>query len=249
MAGMLEQFDRASEELLRARALQQRVDRKYVLPIGTLDDLLARLRGDFLVVRSGERTVARYETVYFDTPELQLYHAHRRGRRPRFKVRIRHHHDRRRTYLEVKRKTQSDTTMKARIELAFGQSKLDATACRFIDAHCAVGASRLVPCLSIVFRRITLGAAAVDERLTLDSDLLFAGESRSERLTGVAIAEVKQARYSSATGASVAFRSLNIREQAFSKYCVGTARMAPVRMNTFKPAFRSVEQMQGCWNS
>ena len=246
---MLEQFVAASDDLLRARALQQRVDRKYVLPIGTLEPLLERLRGDFLVVKSGGQTIARYETVYFDTPGLQLYHAHRRGRRPRFKVRIRHHHDRRRTYLEVKRKTQSDVTVKSRLELHFGQSQLDARARGFIDAHSPIGAGLLVPCLSVVFRRITLVTAAVDERLTLDCDLLFAGESRSERLTGVVIAEIKQGRYSTTTGAAVAFRSLNIREQTFSKYCVGTARVAPVRMNTFKPAFRSVEQMQGCWSS
>jgi hypothetical protein len=246
---MLQQFDHASEELLRARALQQRVDRKYVLPIETLEPLLAPLRSDFRVVKSGGQAIARYETVYFDTPELQLYHAHRRGRRPRFKIRIRHHLDRRRTYLEVKRKTQGNTTVKVRIELRFGQSDLDPAARRFIDAHCPVDASRLVPWLSVVFRRITLVSAAVDERLTLDSDLLFAGESCSERLTGVAIAEIKQARDAAASGAAAVFRSLHIREQPFSKYCVGIARVAPVRRNTFKPAFRSVEQVRGCWSS
>jgi hypothetical protein len=39
-----------------------------------------------------------------------------------------------------------------------------------------------------------------------------------------------------------AFLMQNVRERALSKYCLPTARLAPVRVNAFTPAFRAVER-------
>jgi hypothetical protein len=236
-------FHEASPLLLQARALLElRVERKYVVPHALCDRLLASLRPDFAVVRSAGRPVASYDTLYFDTPDRQLYHDHRRGRRPRCKVRIRHHLDRALSFLEIKTKAKGDQGLKVRKPLPFGQRALDAGARAFIDAHCAIGAVRLVPSLSITVRRITLIGVAVDERVTIDSDFECGDGCRTERLPGVMIAEIKQARYSNTDGAARAFRMQNVRERALSKYCLATARLVPVRVNAFKPAFRAVER-------
>ena len=98
-------------ELLAARALLTRVDRSYLLPREALDALLSSLRDDYGVLRAGTRLAARYSTRYFDTSDLRMYDDHRRGRCPRYKVRMRHHLDRKLSFLEVKRKgTNQQTT-------------------------------------------------------------------------------------------------------------------------------------------
>lgn len=241
-------FNEAPRDLTESRALQQRVDRKYVLPMDLLPALLAELHADYHIVMSAGQAIARYDTRYFDTEERQLYHDHRRGRRPRYKVRVRHHVDRRRTFLEVKSKAQSDRTVKARVELPFGQNELDAEARRFIDEQCPIDAGSLLPCVSVSFLRVTLIGIALLERVTLDWELQFRNRGRCARVPGVVIAEIKQARYSNVHGAARALRVLNIREQMLSKYCLGTARLMPVRMNTFKPAFRTLERLLQCQN-
>jgi hypothetical protein len=240
---LLTEFDDAPPQLVAARSLQHRVDRKFVLPAALLEPLLVQLHRQYFVLRAGRSVRARYESLYFDTPERQCYEDHRRGRRPRHKVRIRHHVDRELTFLEVKRKESSGRTTKARIELPFMQASLGSAECRFVEAHAPIDASRLVQCMAIAFLRVTVISPHVNERLTLDCDLQFGDKHRRQRLPGVVIAEIKQPRHSNSHGAVAILRALHAREQALSKYCLATALLAPVRTNMFRPVLRAVGRL------
>ena len=240
---LLTSFDEAPPELVAARSLQRRVDRKFVLSAALLEPLLVRLHRQYFVVRAGRHVRARYENLYFDTSARQFYDDHRRGRRPRHKVRIRHHVDRQLSFLEVKRKESSGRTTKSRIELPFMHASLGAAECRFVEAHTSIDASRLVPCMSIAFLRVTVISPDVNERLTLDLDLRFGNEHPREQLPGVVIAEIKQPRHSNSRGAVAILRALHAREQALSKYCLATALLAPVRTNMFRPVLRAVGRL------
>ncbi|OFW03026.1 MAG: hypothetical protein A3I61_05360 [Acidobacteria bacterium RIFCSPLOWO2_02_FULL_68_18] len=246
---VLATFEPSSRELLSARALQQRVDRKFVLPVWAAGPLLARLHAGYRVVHTGDKRLARYEDLYFDTPGRDMYHDHHRGRRPRFKVRIRHHLDRERTFLEVKRKGANDRTTKWRLELPFHETTLEDDRRRFIEAHAPLDVARLTPCLAVAFVRSTLVGVSADERLTFDWHVEFSQGVRLVALAGVVIAEVKQARYRSATSAVDVFRAIHLREQGVSKYCLATSRLAAVRTNRFRPALRTVERLATCENS
>jgi hypothetical protein len=177
-----------------------------------------------------------------------LYYDHHRGRRPRFKVRIRHHVDRQRTFLEVKRKGPDDRTTKARLDLPFLQAELGVEGRRFVEAHAPLCAGGLVPYPSIAFLRATLVGVTADERVTFDWHLEFSHGTRRAALRGVAIAEVKQAHCRNTSGAVEAFRAFHVREYGLSKYCLATSRLAAVRANRFRPVLRAVEQM-ATWES
>lgn len=245
---VLARFADAPAEILADRALQRRVDRKYLLPVQQLGPLLTRLQADYCVLRSGRKPLAQYESIYFDTPERQFYDDHRRGRQPRYKVRIRHHLDRQLTFLEIKRKEKSGYTTKFRLQLPFAESQLGAEARSFIEEYSPICGARLVPCVTIAFFRITLVGASVNERLTFDWDVAFHDEHRREGLPGVVIAEIKQRQYSNASTAIDALRALHVRSQDVSKYCLATSRLAPVRVNRFRPALRAVERLSRCEN-
>ena len=249
-ADVLSRFAEAPLDLIAKRALQQRIDRKYLLSQRRLETVLAGLAEHYRVARAGDVLAARYDTVYFDTVDRRLFDDHRRGRFPRYKVRLRHHRDRRLTFLEVKRK--GGWTSKARFELPFrdgaanpraGSTELSDAARRFIDEHCPIGANRLVPRIWITFRRLTVVGDAVNERVTFDWNIEIGDEHRSERLPGLVVAEVKQARFANAGPVVHALRRLHIREETLSKYCLATVRLAPVRTNAFKPALRAVERV------
>jgi hypothetical protein len=230
-------------ELLAARALLTRVDRKYLLPRDALDVLLFSLRNDYGVLRAGTRLAARYSTRYFDTSDLRMYDDHRRGRCPRYKVRMRHHLDRKLSFLEVKRKGTNQQTTKAILSRPFGAADIDPEGLRFIDEHCPIAAESLVSGVSIDFRRATLVGEIVNERVTVDWDFDFHHVSAGARLAHAVIVEVKQTRYSNHTPAIRALRAFHIREHSISKYCIATATLAAVRSNTFKAALRAMERL------
>ena len=236
-------FRDASPELLDTRTLQQRVDRKYLLPKRVLEPLLARLSGEYQVVRSEGQLAAAYRTQYFDTPERQMYQDHRRGRRPRYKVRLRHHLDRRLNFLEVKRRGSDERTTKTRLDRPFGDSTLDEKALAFIEQHCPVRADALIPLLSVAYYRITLVGEHVNERITFDLALELRDDHRCDHWPHVVVVEIKQARYTNDSPAVRALRGLHVRGRSVSKYCLATAMLAAVRCNRFRPALRAMEQL------
>ena len=62
-------------------------------------------------------------------------------------------------------------------------------------------------------------------------------------LARIVIVEVKQPRVVNHVGAMAALRRVSALEHTVSKYCLGTALVAPVRANCFKPALRAVERL------
>lgn len=241
-SGVLDGFEDATLDLLEAQALLTRVDRKFLLSQELLAEILPRLAGDYQLLRAAGEAAATYDTQYFDTGDLRLYHDHRRGRLPRYKVRIRVHRERRLTFLEVKHRRAAAGTSKTRLPLPFAAIGLDAAARQFVAAHAAVAAAALRPSMQNTFRRITLLGRDVDERLTIDTGISISDGSCMRPLPGLVVLEVKQGRYSNSTPSLRAVRALHVPERAISKYCLAVATLTAARHNTFKPALRIVER-------
>jgi hypothetical protein len=235
-------FAVAPPALVEARALQQRVDRKFLLAVADLPRLLEGLEHEYLRLDAGGEAWARYHSLYFDTPDRDLFHAHRRGVRPRYKVRIREHVDRGVAFLEVKRKGRDGRTRKQRLDLPCHQRGFGERELRFVREHAAIEPARLVPCVSSLFRRLTLVARAAEERATIDCSLAFEADDRLEDLRHMAVVEVKQARHDNGSGFLRGLRGLRAQEIRVSKYCLGTMLLTPVRANVFLPALRAIQR-------
>src|SRR5688572_20051922 len=100
----LDELAPASPALLGGRELLKRNDAKFCLPMRHLPALLGSVDSYDVLLAAGS-PVARYDTLYFDTAELECFHDHRRGRRHRAKVRIRHYPERELSFFEVKAKS------------------------------------------------------------------------------------------------------------------------------------------------
>ena len=83
-------------------ALQDRVDRKYVLHVDAVADLVRALAPQLSVLEIDGRRAFGYESIYFDTADFESYLGAAYRRRRRFKVRTRCYLDSERTMLEVK---------------------------------------------------------------------------------------------------------------------------------------------------
>jgi len=199
-AELLERFEPIGLEALDARAaLQRRLDQKYLVAPDALAPLLERLLPSFVALEIDGRRQWRYESVYFDTPELRCYRDHVEGRRPRLKVRTRLYVDTRVCALEAKLKRADDETAKTSCDLdPADHGRLTATGLRFLED--AVGSeaghvslTELGPALTTRYRRATLAARDGGLRVTLDDDVRASlpGGARAELAPGHVIVETK----------------------------------------------------------
>lgn len=229
----------ASPELLERRALLDRIDRKFVASRVQLEGLLARLGAGYHVLGSaGSGQVwARYETCYYDTDSLDAFHEHLRGRRPRYKIRVRKHVDRKRAFLEIKRKNLGERTAKHRLERDYESDELSPAELEFIRQRTPFDVTRLRPSVWTNFQRATFLGTETDERLTIDLGLVFArnGEERPEH--ELVIIELKQPRCSHASPVDRLLHDLGVRERSMSKYCAGVASLHEDARPRFRELF------------
>jgi hypothetical protein len=226
--------------------LQRRAESKFVMPAGAALALLPGLRLDYAVLPAGQVVLAAYRTLYFDTADLAFFHAHRRGRRVRHKVRIRHYPDRCLSFLEVKTRRGEDLTTKARRAREYGDSLLGSDDLAFVRARAAVERD-LLPQAWIDFRRVTLLGTERDERVTIDLDLRVTTASRVSSLADVAVVEVKQPRLDRGSVAMQTLRRAGWRPGGNSKYCWGIALTRPeVPTHRLWPDLRTLQGIAAC---
>lgn len=219
----LEDLPRANPGLLARRALLNRMDRKYVTNPTSARLFLSELGEGYYVLLSAGRSWAHYETCYFDTRTLDLFHEHVRGRRPRYKIRVRRHMERRRAFLEIKRKAADDRTGKHRLGRDYSLDRLTEHELAFIATHTPVEPSDLAPSVWTHFQRATLLGFETDERITIDFDLRFERNGETCQQDDLVIIELKQGHLSNSTPAIRLLRELHLRERPLSKYCAGVA--------------------------
>jgi hypothetical protein len=246
LVALYRQFSGAEPALVAQRQLLRRIDSKFVLPAGDVGDLLAGLAHEYVVMPVPGATWATYGSLYFDTPNLRCFHDHRRGRRIRHKLRIRHYVDRNLSFFEVKTKHNELITEKRRLELAAGSEQLDTREIAFARAHARLEVSdELAPVARIQYRRLTLIGISVNERATIDVGLevISLGGNRHS-LDHVAIVELKQPTLDCGSPIKQRLISGGHRERSLSKYIAAVAHVFPgERKNRLLPDLRALDRV------
>lgn len=221
-----------AEVLMRAEYLT-RVDRKYVLNPEVAVEVLQALDAGTEVLEIDGRRLARYESVYFDTPDLDTYRMCVQQRRRRVKIRTRSYLDSHTVFLEAKTRSGYDLTVKDRIAHGWPERlRLDATARSFAaDAFRGVGqdphlADLLTTALSTHYRRATLLSPDDGGRLTIDTDLSWQlPDGRQLSVDGLVILETKSA--GPALPVDRLLWRAGCRPTSISKFATGLAALRP----------------------
>lgn len=218
---------------LNARAaLQQRVDRKYLISRADFVRLASRLHDDHQVLQIDGRRTSGYHSVYFDTPSLLCFREHVDGQRPRFKARTRHYTDTDLCHFEVKIRRRDEQMIKEQQSHdPARRDQLTEQARTFLDQTLREGADRdaphgLRPALNTSFQRVTI-TSSDPARLTCDLQLrLRDADGRQAALhEDFVLLESK-----SPDGRSKADELLmqdGVDEVSLSKYRVGIALLQP----------------------
>lgn len=232
---------------VQTAALQDRIDTKYLLTEEQALIIFDRLIDRYKVLEVEGYRGGHYRTLYFDTPALSMYQAHHSGLRARYKVRIRSYVDSRLSFLEVKRKTSRNRTVKTRIPVEAALS-IDARKAAFLEAQCPYNPADLVPRIYNEFIRVTLVGMQHVERLTLDFALTMGIDDTQIDLPGLVVVEVKQKKFSAQAGIFRQLHDMHLAPTSFSKYVFATTQLtANVKQNRFKERHMHVaEVLRAC---
>jgi hypothetical protein len=225
-------------------ALLDRTDTKFVLDHERLARVLSEVSQTYRVLEVDGVRLNRYQTVYFDTPDLALYRRHHDGYAARHKVRSRTYVDSGLAFLEVKQRNNRGRTLKHRLQTEGLVRDLDQPALDFLAAYAPPEARLLQPVLENDFTRITLTDASLTERVTLDTNVRFSSDELGTGLPGVAIVEVKQAKRDYRSPFMLALRAARVQPSSVSKYCTGVALLNPtVKRGEFAEKLRHLDRL------
>lgn len=243
IADILGQFEPISLHEMNGVKLMDRMDTKFAFHISQLPEALSMIRPFYRALDISGKRMARYKTLYYDTPDMQLYTLHHNGKLNRYKVRHRTYLDSGLGFLEVKHKTNKGRTIKDRITEKTPLPAWDHEAASFLGQKTPYGAASLVPTVCINYSRITLVSKSSSERLTIDLDLEFDRNGVVSSLGQLVIAEVKQEK-AQASHYIDTMKHLRIKEGSISKYCMAVAYTYPdVKKNSFKEKLLSIQKI------
>jgi hypothetical protein len=224
--------------------LMDRTDTKFVFPASELEHILNDIRDHYRSLEVSGTRVSKYETLYYDTDDLSLYHRHHSGKMNRYKVRSRKYVESDLHFFEVKFKNNRGRTIKERIKTKEIETELSERAAGLLREKTSIEPSTLRSTIWINYSRITLVNKFSSERLTIDIGLNFIAGDRKADLGNIVIAEVKQDKANSMSPIISVMKKRRIKTGSISKYCFGIITLFDsVRKNNFKEKIRGIKKL------
>lgn len=244
----LTSFTPISMEEMSAVKLMNRVDTKYLLTVAQLPEILTALQNDYFVQESHDKRYAHYKTLYYDTPDCDMYLAHHNRKLNRQKIRARIYCESQDAFCEIKNKNNKKRTKKKRVAIAPSQFLTmlqNDNIKEFVNKYLHYSIESLLPRLENAFDRITLVNYAKTERLTIDMGLHYFNHTIGNTIDipDLVIIELKQDATHTSFFKSIMFEK-RIRPKRISKYCLGTILTDPlIKQNRFKKKLRYIEKI------
>ena len=230
--------------------LMNRIDTKYLMSVDSFIAIAPFLAGRYCIQTINGKITAPYQTLYFDTPDINMYIVHHDRKMQRQKIRTRRYRNTYTTFCEIKNKDNKGRTDKLRIPILpemFETALNDFNVQSFIKENLKYDISMLAPHVENSFERITLVNVEKTERITIDSNIEFKNHhtGKSAKATNLIIIEIKQEGRSRSYFKELLLNS-HIQPKSFSKYCLGTILTnSEVKYNRFKMKLRYIEKITG----
>ncbi|WP_423127701.1 polyphosphate polymerase domain-containing protein [Gaoshiqia sp. Z1-71] len=221
-----------------------RYDKKFVFRVALVPDLLKKAGDAYAILESNGTRIFSYYSDYFDSPDYKMYVHHHNGKKNRYKVRIREYLNSGDKFLELKHKNNRSFTTKKRMPYTDGFPLTD-EADAFIKNQSTFDPEDLIYTLSTRYQRITLVNKQKSERITIDFNLHLNTAGKQVKLENLAIAEIKNNDRHLRSPFNQFLKSHQIRQESFSKYCIGMALLnLEVKNNLFKEKILKIKKIE-----
>lgn len=223
--------------------LMDRTDTKFVFNSAELLSILSELIIDYKVLEINNSRISKYESLYFDTPNFDLYHKHQTGKLNRYKIRFRRYVESNLNFFEVKFKNNKGRTIKNRVKQEEVFRTIRNQAKELLNDKTNLLSENLEPKIWVNYSRITLVNKNSPERVTIDLNLHFVKDEQIKYIQNLIIAEVKQDKTSSSPFMKL-MKKHHIRQGSISKYCFGIITFfEKIKHNNFKPKLIPIKKI------
>ena len=214
--------------------LMNRVDTKFAFSVTEFLTFLPHLAEHYSILEIEGTRTPFYESLYLDDSQFTFFRDHHNGRTNRFKVRYRKYVESNLSFLEIKHKVKGRTD-KSRIKVDDIPLDLLEKHTKFIEGIVTQDVN-LKPVMWNSFHRMTLVNKTENERLTLDFDLTFKWNDKTQNFNNLIIAELKQENVNRNSVFYQLMKSRYIRPYRLSKYCIGSIELYgdSLKFNRFK---------------
>jgi hypothetical protein len=214
--------------------LMNRVDTKFAFSVTEFLTFLPHLANQYSILEIEGTRTPFYESLYLDDSQFTFFRDHHNGRTNRFKVRYRKYVESNLSFLEIKHKVKGRTD-KSRIKVDDIPLDLLEKHTKFIEGIVTQDVN-LKPVMWNSFHRMTLVNKTENERLTLDFDLTFKWNDKTQNFNNLIIAELKQENVNRNSVFYQLMKSRYIRPYRLSKYCIGSIELYgdSLKFNRFK---------------
>ena len=232
---ILNEFEPITLKEMDSVKLMDRTDTKFVFRFDQLPEFLNQLKNDYRILDIKGYRISRYESLYFDTKDFDLYLSHHRGKPRRFKVRFRKYVESELHFFEVKFKNNKGRTIKDRVKQKEIAGSIKENAEELLLNKTPLKSENLESKMWVNYSRITFVNKFSPERVTIDLNLTFISNEKNKTIDNLVIAEVKQDKAIKSTFIKL-MKKYHIRQGAISKYCYGVINLfEKVKHNNFKP--------------
>lgn len=220
---------------LSAVDFNDRVDTKYIFPAHLIPKLMEKIGHELLVLEVGANRLFDYKNIYYDTSNFEFFQRHHAGHLNRIKIRARQYSEKGPFMLEVKTKTNKDKTLKVRHTLDSLDQVESNSSNEFLIDQVGYGFDHLPERTWVNYSRLTFANKSHTEKFTLDTGLLGIRGDQTHDFSNLAIAEIKQEKFSYSSLFVQALKELKIQPKGFSKYCSCLMHLEPaLKQNRFK---------------
>ncbi|MFM9943934.1 MAG: polyphosphate polymerase domain-containing protein [Bacteroidia bacterium] len=242
ISDILNSFEPITLKEMDSVKLMNRTDRKFCFNTDRLSEILNLITSHYRILEIQQKRLSRYQTLYYDTANYDLYKLHQNGKLNRYKIRHRTYIESDLGFLEVKFKNNKGRTIKSRVNNREVPSEWKATHTEFINLKTPYNPEVLIPAIWINYNRLTLVNKTSAERLTIDLNLEFIKNETTLGFDKLVIAEVKQDKKNNSPFFNV-MKQMHIREGSISKYAMGIALTCDVKKNNFKPKLKTISKI------
>lgn len=245
---LLEFDDISLNDMNEQVRLMNRVDTKFVFNDFDLVSILEELKSHYYVLYVDNTRLAPYETLYFDTENLNLFENHHNQRGTRHKIRYRRYVNSDINFFELKEKINTGRTIKKRIPTGtFSWDSYQSSFKLFAQFYLKNTEANLTPSLWVYFSRITLAKKDYTERATLDVGISFQSigkNSSIKKMDNIAILEAKQPKLDRSSPIVRTLKKHAIYPMRISKYCTGITKCyTGIKTNRFKDKMLTLERI------
>lgn len=183
-------MNRISLEESKKIKIFNRFESKYIIDHDDILNIIRLLENDYLLVEENNKIIFGYHSLYFDTPELNMWNDHNIDKPSRQKIRIREYDDKSK-FLEIKEKI-NGKTIKNRIPI---ESYFINDEEQWISGNLKYDTKNLIKSLDVKYNRISFVKKDKTERITLDIDIEYYNYKTNKRWKSnknFAILEIKK---------------------------------------------------------